>query len=134
MLTGSRLGASFVLVLVGVGYAMRRGAGRRAPLSIVFYSLTFTAFAYLPGAAIGWWLLDRGALDGLDLAASPGMISVTDTLFGWLPDLLDDALPGAMLFPIGVAVLLGAFACIDRVLPAVDSERDRKSTRLNSSH
>src|SRR3546814_9080510 len=60
------------------------------------------------------------------------MSSVTDTLFGWLPDLLDDALTGAMLFPIGVAVLLGAFACIDRVLPAVDSERFEGDTRLSN--
>src|SRR3546814_19855517 len=32
MLTGTRLGASFVVLLVGVGYAMRRRAGGRAPL------------------------------------------------------------------------------------------------------
>ena len=60
MLTGSRLGASFVVLVVGAIYAMRRNAGRRAPLSIGIYSLTITAVAYLPGAALGWWLLDRG--------------------------------------------------------------------------
>src|SRR3546814_8100538 len=65
-------------------------------------------------------------------AATRGMISVTDMLFGCLPDLLYDALPGAMLFPVGVAVLLGAFACIDRVLPAVDSERFEGDTRLSN--
>jgi len=123
MLTGSRLGASFVVLVVGVIYALRRDAGRRAPLSIGVYSLSITAVAYLPGAAIGWWLLTRGHLDGIDLAASPDVVSVTDTLFGWLADVLDDALPGWMLFPIGVGVLLGAFACVDRVLPAIESEQ-----------
>jgi hypothetical protein len=123
MLTGSRLGASFVVLMVGVVYALRRSAGRRAPLSIGVYSLSITAVAYLPGAAVGWWLLTRGHLDGIDLVASPGVISITDTLFGWLPDLLEEVLPGWMLFPIGVGVLLGAFSCIDRVLPEIDSER-----------
>ncbi len=132
MLTGSRLGASFVVLVVGVLYAMRRNAGRRAPLSIGVYSLTITAVAYLPGAALGWWLLTRGHLDGIDLAASPGVVSVTDTLFGWLPDLLRDVVPGWSLFPIGVVVLLGAFSCFDRVLPTVGSERFEGDSRLSN--
>jgi solute carrier family 34 (sodium-dependent phosphate cotransporter) len=123
MLTGSRLGASFVVLVVGVIYALRRDAGRRAPLSIGVYALSITALAYLPGAALGWWLLTEGHLDGIDLAASPGVVSVTDELFGWLPDLLREVVPGWSLFPIGVAVLLGAFACFDRVLPTVGSDR-----------
>ncbi|MDQ3293268.1 MAG: hypothetical protein M3527_02270, partial [Actinomycetota bacterium] len=132
MLTGSRLGASFVVLVVGVVYALRRNAGRRAPLSIGVYALAVTAFAYLPGAALGWWLLTEGHLDGIDLAASPGFVSVTDRAFGWLPDLLAEHLAGGLLFPLGVAVLLGAFACIDRVLPAVDSERFEHGRRLSN--
>jgi solute carrier family 34 (sodium-dependent phosphate cotransporter) len=131
MLTGSRLGASFVVLVVGVIYALRRDAGRKAPLSIGVYALTITAVAYLPGAAFGWWLLTRGHLDGIDLAASPGVVSVTDELFGWLPDLLEDIVPGWALFPIGVVILLGAFACIDRVLPTVGSDRFSASRLTN---
>jgi sodium-dependent phosphate cotransporter len=132
MLTGSRLGASFVVLVVGMIYALRRSAGRRAPLSIGVYSLTITAVAYLPGAAIGWWLLTRGHLDGIDLAASPDVVSVTDTLFGWAADLLVDVVPGWALFPIGVAVLLGAFSCFDRVLPVVDSSRLEQRSHLSN--
>ena len=123
MLTGSRLGASFVVLVVGAIYAFRRNAGKHAPLSIGIYSLSITAVAYLPGAALGWWLLTQGHLDGIDLTVAPEIVSVTDTLFGWLPDLITEVLPGWTLFPIGVAVLLAAFTCIDRVLPTVDSER-----------
>jgi hypothetical protein len=133
MLTGSRLGASFVVLLVGFVYAMRRSAGRNAPLSIGIYSLSITAVAYLPGAALGWWLLTEGHLDGINLTVSPEVISVTDTLFGWLPDLITEVLPGWTLFPIGVAVLLGAFSCIDRVLPTVDSTRlEAEGRRLSN--
>ena len=133
MLTGSRLGASFVVLVVGIVYAMRRHAGRKAPLSIGIYSLSITAVAYLPGAALGWWLLTDGHLDRIDLAASPDVVSVTDKAFGWLADLLVEVLPGWTLFPIGVAVLLGAFACIDRVLPAVESERiEGRASRLSN--
>jgi len=123
MLTGSRLGASFVVLAVGVIYALRRSAGRRAPLSIGVYAITITAVAYLPGAAIGWWMLSRGQFDGLDMTAAPGLLSVTDALFGWVPDLLDRTLPGWALFPVGLGLLLAAFAAIDRALPTVSSDR-----------
>ena len=132
MLTGSRLGASFVVLVVGMIYALRRSAGRRAPLSIGVYALTITAVAYLPGAAIGWWLLTRGHLDGVDLAASPDLVSVTDTLFGWAADLISEVAPDWTLFPVGVAVILAAFSCFDRVLPVVDSARLEQQSRLNN--
>ena len=131
MLTGSRLGASFVVLVVGVLYALRRDAGRRAPLSIGVYALSITAVAYLPGAAVGWWLLTEGHLDGIDFTASPGLVSVTDELFGWLPDLLGDLVPGWSLFPLGVGILLVAFSCVDRVLPTVGSERFTSSRLTN---
>ena len=131
MLTGSRLGASFVVLVVGVIYALRRDAGRKAPLSIGVYALTITVVAYLPGALLGWWLLTQGHLDGLDIAASPGVVSVTDTLFGWLPDLLEGVVPGWGLFPIGVLILLGAFSCFDHVLPHVGSDQFASSRLSN---
>lgn len=125
MLTGSRLGAAFVVLVVGTVYAFRarEGAGRRAPISIGILSLLMTMATYLPGAAIGYLLLDRGALDGLDIATSPTLTSATDAMFGWAVDLLGAFLPGWSLFPVGVGVLLVGFSLFDRVLPAVSEHR-----------
>ena len=124
MLTGSRLGASFVVLVVGFIYALRqKGAGRRAPVSIGILSLTMTVFAYLPGALVGWLLLRGGAFDGLTLTAPPGLLSVTDTAFGWLADIAKDLVPGWGLFPLGLAVLLVAFKAFDRALPDLSAER-----------
>jgi solute carrier family 34 (sodium-dependent phosphate cotransporter) len=125
MLTGSRLGASFVVLVIGFIYALRtRGsASRRAPLSIGILSLTMTALAYLPGALLGWLLLTGGHLDGVHFSAPPSLLSVTDTAFGWAVDLAKQALPGWALFPVGLVILLTAFKCFDAALPQVDSER-----------
>jgi solute carrier family 34 (sodium-dependent phosphate cotransporter) len=125
MLTGSRLGASFVVLVVGFIYALRRkdGQSRRAPMSIGVLSLTMTMVAYLPGALIGWLLLTGGHLDSINLAPPPGLLSVTDTLFGWAVDLAKDHVPGWGLFPVGLAVLLVAFKFFDAALPQVGSER-----------
>ena len=125
MLTGSRLGAAFVVLVVGAIYAARRrgSAGRRAPISIGILSLLMTMVVYVPGAIFGYILLERGTFDSLTFGTSPELTSVTDTLFGWSVDLLKDVLPGWTLFPIGLAVLLLGFSMFDRVLPAVSSER-----------
>jgi len=125
MLTGSRLGAAFVVLVVGITYAVRRseGAGRRAPISIGILSLLMTMATYVPGAIAGYLLLDSGSLDGLDIGTSPSLTSATDSAFGWAVDLVEDVVPGWGLFPIGVAVLLVGFSLFDRVLPAVSEQR-----------
>src|SRR5688572_22565782 len=104
MLTGSRLGASFVVLVVGFIYAMRQRGdkSRRAPMSIGILSLTMTMVAYLPGALIGWLLLTSGSLDGINLVAPPGLLSATDMAFGWAVDLAKDYVPGWALFPVGL--------------------------------
>jgi hypothetical protein len=125
MLTGSRLGAAFVVLVVGAIYAARRrgSAGRRAPISIGILSLLMTMVVYIPGALFGYLLLERGTFDGLTFGTSPELTSLTDTLFGWSVDLLKEVLPGWALFPVGLGVLLLGFSMFDRVLPAVSSDR-----------
>jgi sodium-dependent phosphate cotransporter len=124
MLTGSRLGAAFVVLVVGIIYAIRKvgNTGSRAPISIGILSLLMTTIVYVPGAIVGYLLLRGGAFDDFDIGTSPGITSATDTLFGWAVDLGKDILPGWALFPAGLAVLLAGFAMFDRVLPAIGSE------------
>jgi solute carrier family 34 (sodium-dependent phosphate cotransporter) len=126
MLTGSRLGAAFVVVVVGVVYAVRNRTdahSRRAPISIGILSLITTAIVYVPGAVFGYFLLEGGVLDDLDAGTSPRLTSATDTLFGWAADALKDVLPGWTLFPIGVGVLLVGFRLFDEVMPSIGSEQ-----------
>lgn len=125
MLAGSRLGAAFVVLVVGVVYALRRRGtgGRRAPISIGILALLMTALVYVPGAVVGYALLDGGVFDGFDIGTSPRLTSLTDTVFGWAVDLAAEALPGWLLFPAGVVVLLIGFQLFDRVLPSIGSHQ-----------
>ena len=77
MLTGSRLGAAFVVLVVGAIYAARGAAppGRRAPISIGILSLLMTMVVYVPGAVVGYILLERGTFDGLTFGTSPELTS-----------------------------------------------------------
>ena len=58
MLSGSRLGASFVVLLVGFLYALRnRGPNRRESIGMGVLALSLTAVVYVPGMAIGYGIL-----------------------------------------------------------------------------
>ena len=144
MLTGSRLGAAFVVLVVGVIYTIRRSgtAGRRAPISIGILSLLMTMVTYVPAALVGYLLLERGTFDGFDIGTSPSIhVGERTACSDRAVDICRDVLPDWMLFPVGLLVLLGGFALFDRVLPAVGGERSattpmprtRASGRCSSS-
>lgn len=122
MLTGSRLGAAFIVLLVGFIYAMR-SRNRRDSIGMGVLALMMTAVTYVPGMFLAYGLLKTGALDGVNWAASGEVSGAIDAIWGPIVGGLDRILPAAVLFPLGLAVILGSFKLLDRVLPAVDGER-----------
>ncbi len=123
MISGSRLGASFVVLLVGFLYALRnRRLSRGESIGMGVLTLALTAIVYLPGMVIGYWLMKSGALDGVRWHASDGVVSLVQVIWGPALDLLKK-LPGGALLPIGLGIILVSFKLLDRVLPQVDGER-----------
>jgi sodium-dependent phosphate cotransporter len=120
MLTGSRLGASFVVLLVGFLYAMRnRGANRQEAVGMGVLALSLTAIVYLPGMLLGYWILSSDLLGGIRWQTSGDVASLVDLLWGPVQDLIGRATPDWMLLPIGLGVILLSFKLLDRVLPHV---------------
>ncbi len=79
MVAGSRLGAAFVVLVVGFLFAIRqkRGPAQKVPLTVGVMSLLMTALTYLPGALAAGLLLSSGALDGIEFNGTPQLLSVT---------------------------------------------------------
>jgi hypothetical protein len=122
MLSGSRLGASFIVLLVGYLYAVRnRGASRQESVGMGVLALSLTAIVYLPGMALGYGLLRSGLLDGIRWRTSGDVTSVVDFVWGPTQDLITGNLPGWLLLPAGLGVILVSFKLLDRVLPQVNS-------------
>jgi hypothetical protein len=128
MLTGSRLGAAFIVLLVGFLYAMR-SRNRRESIGMGVLALSMTAIVYVPGMLIGYGLLKSGVLSGINWHASAEINSVIDAVWGPILDLAGSTVPGPLMFPLGLAVILASFKLLDRVLPAVDGERHVESRR-----
>ena len=123
MITGSRLGASFIVLFVGFIYYLR-GHQRAASISIGVLALLTTAAIYLPALAIGYWLLSSGVLRSLQIGATTPVSSLIDTIFDPILDLINRlGLPGWVVFGVGIGTLLLGFNLLDRALPEMDAER-----------
>lgn len=123
MLSGSRLGASFVVLLVGFLYALRnRGRNRSESIGMGVLALSLTAIVYVPGMLIGYAILKSGVLGGIHWSASSDVLSIVDVIWGPAVDLIT-GLPGWTLLPIGLGLILLAFRLLDNVLPQLDGER-----------
>jgi Na+/phosphate symporter len=123
MLSGSRLGASFVVLLVGFLYAVRnRGRNRGESIGMGVLALSLTAAVYVPGMLLGYGVVRSGVLEGVKLSASSDVLSVIDVVWGPALDLFTN-LPGWTLLPLGLGAILLSFKFLDRVLPELDGER-----------
>lgn len=130
MMTGSRLGAAFVVLLVAVIYALRGGEGNRmAPVSTAVMALFSTALIYLPGAFVGFALLRWGPFHSLNLEFPAQFNDLLDVVYGDLLGLIENW-PAAILFLGGLGLLLLAFKLIDTVVPELD-DSDIESNRLS---
>jgi solute carrier family 34 (sodium-dependent phosphate cotransporter) len=127
MLTGSRLGASFIVLLVGFLYAVR-SRNRRESIGMGVLALSMTAIVYVPGMLLGYGLLKTGAFDGIRWQASSEVNTVIDAVWGPIVNLAQSSpLGGPLLFPLGLAVILASFKLLDLVLPSLDGDRHAES-------
>lgn len=130
MLTGSRLGAAFVVLLVAVIAALRSAEGKRmAPVSTAVMALSTTALIYIPGAVAGFFLLEWGPFHSLDLQFPAQFGDLIDFVYGDLLALVE-TWSAPLLFLAGLALLLVAFKLIDSVVPELGDEAI-ESSRLS---
>ncbi len=123
MISGSRLGASFIVLLVGFIYAVRQRRNREESLGMGVLALSISTALYIPGMLLGYGILKSGALDGVKWTASSDVQGVIDVIWGGIVRAAADLLPLPFLLPLGLGVILVSFKLLDRVIPQIDSER-----------
>jgi Na+/phosphate symporter len=116
MITGSRLGASFIVLLIGFIYVLR-GRNRASSLSMGLLSLTVTGTTYLVGLMVGLGLLQSGVLDALQLRSGAAFNSATDLIFDPIVALFIAYWPRWALFVVGLGLIMLSFSLFDRCLP-----------------
>jgi Na+/phosphate symporter len=116
MITGSRLGASFIVLFIGFLYVLR-GRDRSTSLSMGLVSLTVTATTYLPAFILGIFLLKVGWFDALQPGSGALLYSVIDLAIMPLAGMITQLLPDWLVFFVGLGIILLSFNLFDKCLP-----------------
>jgi sodium-dependent phosphate cotransporter len=131
MVAGSRLGASFIVLLIGLVYILR-GHEQWTALTTGILSLLLTGSIQLLALPMGLWILGRGWLDRLSVPALGGITAGIN--WGLEPVIATFAsfLPGWALFVVGVGLVTFSFRLFDRSLPQIrlDSTGFRQVPKL----
>jgi sodium-dependent phosphate cotransporter len=133
-LSGSRLGASFIVLVTGFLYTLRRPGQRSAGLAVGIQAMTMTMVQYIPGMLIAYMIFRSGALDGIQWHASGKLDAVLGKLWGPIVDAAETNLPGWALFVVGIFTILVSFNLIDRILPQIDSNSTVSNRRSWLKH
>ncbi len=116
MITGSRLGASFIVLFIGFLYVLR-GRSRLAGLSMGLLSLGVTGTTHLVGLGVGIALLVSGHLHQFYPQRGALLNSIFETIFYPLVNELLTVVSRWVLFPLGLLIILISFNLFDRCLP-----------------
>ncbi len=116
MITGSRLGASFIVLFIGFIYVLR-GRNKRDSLGMGLLSLSVTGSTYLIGLLVGVSLLQSGVLNSFQMQSGAILNSVTDLIFDPMVAFLLSFLPRWALFVTGLGTIMISFSLFDRCLP-----------------
>lgn len=121
MISGSRLGASFIVLFIGFIYTLR-GGERKTSMSSGLLSLAVTQTVYIPVLFLGTWLLNSGWMNGIQLAQASELSSIFDMMFDPITGWMLLWLPRWVVFALGFLILLGSFTLLDRALPEMHLE------------
>jgi len=116
MITGSRLGASFIVLVIGFLYVLR-GRDRATSLSMGLLSLMVTATTYVPALFLGAVFLHTGALDALQLHSGALLHSFIDRVIEPVAGVASVLLPDWGIFVLGLGVIWFSFNLFDKCLP-----------------
>jgi sodium-dependent phosphate cotransporter len=116
MVTGSRLGAGFIVLFLGFVYVLR-GRDRATSLSMGLLSLSVTGITYLLGLFIGYGILHSRILEPLQLQSGAQLLSIVDRIYDPILNFILDLIPRWALFFLGFGIILLSFNLFDRCLP-----------------
>jgi len=121
MISGSRLGASFIVLFIGFIYVLR-GQERLAGLSMGLLSFIITALLHAPSLGIGYFVLANHIADPIQLGGGAAVTSIIDLVYGPIIELVVQHAPDWLVLVIGGGMVLVSFNLLDRSLPELKLE------------
>jgi solute carrier family 34 (sodium-dependent phosphate cotransporter) len=122
MISGSRLGAAFIVLLIGFIY-MLRGKKRDISLGVGLTSLLVTQTIY-PAILVGGFLvLSKGWLAHWQYTSHSSFNSFMDMFVTPVVNLLKSYLPTGVLFLVGFLMMVGSLWLFDHAIPQLNLQK-----------
>lgn len=126
MVGGSRLGASFIVVFIGLlEYLQGKNPDIRDSCSVGILQFITTYAAYIPAVVIGYLVLENFDTSLLAVSAPESLAYSLDMLFGGLSSLLASYLGPFFLFLSSILVLIWSLQMFDRGFKGISEEKFR---------
>lgn len=122
MIAGSRLGASFIVLLIGFIYTLQKEHRHHGSLSLHagVLSLLVTYTIYAPGIVLGYFLLESKLLAPYAIDTPPRLLDFIEAIFGTAATWVSEVSPHPLLvFLLGLVAVLVAFKLFDHALPDI---------------
>jgi hypothetical protein len=116
MIVGSRFGASFVVLLIGLLYVLR-GRSRVISLSMGLLSLSVAFTVQLLAIPVGLFLIVSRRLDLLQMTTPAALTGLTERLLEPVATLVSGAIPEWGTFALGLGLMVASFNLFDRCIP-----------------
>lgn len=129
MIMGSRLGASFIVLVIGL-VALARGQPREKCLAMGVLSFLVTYSIYLPAILLGWLLLRFGVLDWYTVPTPPYLLDLIAQIFTPFVTLLSGRLPAIAAFLVALVAIYAGLALFDKAFGRREAE-ELKSPRMH---
>lgn len=129
MIMGSRLGASFIVLVIGL-VALARGQLREKCLAMGVLSFLVTYSIYLPAILFGWILLKLGALTWFQLGTPEIILNYIDRIFTPFVSRLQVLQPALVPFVIALIAIYAGLALFDKAFGRREVE-ELKSPRMH---
>lgn len=116
MISGSRLGSSFIVLFIGFIYVLR-GRNRSTSLSMGLLSFTVTGTIHAGVLVLGYFLLQTTLIERIPMGSGMLLTAITDLIFEPIVAFASSFLPAWGLFVVGLAIIMGSFSLFDKCLP-----------------
>lgn len=116
MISGSRIGSSFIVLFIGFIYVLR-GRNRGTSLSMGLLSFMVTGTLQAGVLIFGFFALRAGFLDRFQLGQGGALNAITDLILDPLVNLAKTYLPDWGLFVAGLILIMITFSLFDKCLP-----------------
>lgn len=113
MIMGSRFGASFIVIVIGL-VAIARGGGREESLSMGVLSFLVTYSVYIPSVFLGLYILSWAGLSWLTISTPPALLDGINLLYGPMLNIALNRLPLGLVFGISFLSLYAGLSLFDR--------------------